>query len=623
MRTLNKFFQFVRRQPRWKIAATLAVLLFAGWIFFGRNRSADNGITFAARRGDLQISVLEGGSIEALESQEIRSQVKGGNGTKILKIVEEGYQVTDADVKNGKVLVELDSADLKDKITQEDIQFQTTEAALIEATQTYEIQINQNETDIKAAEQKARFARMDVEKFMSDQATKEIIAQLNLYEIDWSTNTADADAQLADRNVPEGGGDIALVKVKIEETPKAIVTEPTGTALVETNQPTPVDYAKYAHTELLGDGAAQQQLRKLLDDLQVAEQQMSMEKTKLEGTQRLFDKGFVNKTDLDTEQMTFKNNQLKVQTAITARDLFIKYEFPKQAEEFVSKYDEALRGLERAKREAVSKLAQARARLKSAEGRYNIEVNQVKELNDQLTKCTIRAEKTGLVVYGGGNSDRNYYGGYEQIREGATVRERQPIITIPDMKQMSLNVKIHESYIKKVSKGLKARIRVDAFPEEKLTGEVIKVAVLPDSQNRWMNPDLKVYETTISIDGVREWVKPGMSAKVEILVKDLRDVVYIPLQAISVMNGKQFCYVVDGGDAEAREVEVGDFNDDFIEIKHGLKEGEKVLLNPPAPAKREEQKTESTETQPASEPEKAAPAKARPAKSKSAKPAKI
>ena len=51
------------------------MLLLAGWIFFGRNRSADNGITFVARRGDLQISVLEDGSIEALESQEIRSQV--------------------------------------------------------------------------------------------------------------------------------------------------------------------------------------------------------------------------------------------------------------------------------------------------------------------------------------------------------------------------------------------------------------------------------------------------------------------------------------------------------------------------------------------------------------------
>src|SRR5690606_27925965 len=128
------------------------------------------------------------------------------------------------------------------------------------------------------------------------------------------------------------------------------------------------------------------------------------------------------------------------------------------------------------------------------------------------------------------------------------------------MTQMSVKVKIHESYIKKVARGIKASVQVDAFPEEKLTGEVIKVAVLPDSQNRWMSPDLKVYATTIKINGTHEWVKPGMSAKVEILVKELPDVVYIPLQAVSPLNGKQFCHVVKGGKVEPREIVVGEFN---------------------------------------------------------------
>ncbi len=117
--------------------------------------------------------------------------------------------------------------------------------------------------------------------------------------------------------------------------------------------------------------------------------------------------------------------------------------------------------------------------------------------------------------------DNNYYGNQEPISEGATVRERQAIITIPDMTHMSVNVKIHESYIQKIKKGQKARITVDAFPDTVLTGEVTKVGVLPDSQNRWMNPDLKVYNTTIAINGTYDWVKPGMSAKVEILVNKL------------------------------------------------------------------------------------------------------
>ncbi len=577
-----KLSQFFRRQSRWKVVLAIAALLFAGWVIFGNRKGTVNGITFTARRGPLQISVLEGGSIEALESQEIRSEVRGGQGTKILKIVEEGYQVSEDDVKTGKVLVELDSADLKQRMTQQEIGFQTTLASLTEATQGYDIQFNQNVTDIKAAEQKAKFARMDLEKFMSDKATRKILDHLKLFEA-VSNSPILVEVQLGDpKTAGPGGKDLRVSDSNKNPEAKltsAVKTEPA--VILETNKPAPIDYSKYATLELLGDGSAKQQLRKLLDDLQVAEQQQNLGKAKLQGTKRLFEKGFMTKTELETEEMTFENNELKIQTAVTARDLFLKYEFPKQAEELVSKYEEALRGLERARKEAVSKLAQALARLRGAEGRYNIELEQRKELNEQLEKCVIVAKKTGLVVYGGGNSDGYFYGGQEQIREGATVRERQPIITIPDMKQMSVKVKIHESYIKKVAKGIKARIQVDAFPEEKLTGDVMKVAVLPDSQNRWMSPDLKVYVTTVSIDGSRDWVKPGMSAKVELLVKQLTNVVHIPLQAVAPKNGKQICYVVKGGKSDERDIEVGDFNDEFIEVRSGLKEGENVLLNLP------------------------------------------
>jgi HlyD family secretion protein len=128
---------------------------------------------------------------------------------------------------------------------------------------------------------------------------------------------------------------------------------------------------------------------------------------------------------------------------------------------------------------------------------------------------------------------------------------------------------------------LKARITVDAFPEETLTGEITKVGVLPDSQNRWMSPDIKVYLTTITIDGSHDWVKPGMTAKVEIMVNKLEDVVYIPLQAVSPDNGKQVCYVAGGFKPERREVEVGEFTDEFIHVKSGVKEGERVLLRLP------------------------------------------
>jgi multidrug efflux pump subunit AcrA (membrane-fusion protein) len=135
----------------------LALLVVAGGIFLwlrgGAHRDGD-AATFATRRGPLNITVLEGGSVQALESQEIKCEVRVGyQGLKILKIVEEGYEVTDDDIKTNKVLVELDSSKLRQNLVQQDISFQSTLSSLSEAQQRFEIQLNQNKVDIKAAEQ--------------------------------------------------------------------------------------------------------------------------------------------------------------------------------------------------------------------------------------------------------------------------------------------------------------------------------------------------------------------------------------------------------------------------------------------------------------------------------------
>jgi multidrug efflux pump subunit AcrA (membrane-fusion protein) len=238
--------------------------------------------------------------------------------------------------------------------------------------------------------------------------------------------------------------------------------------------------------------------------------------------------------------------------------------------------------VERSRKAAVAKLAQTEARLRSATAQYNVQLRQHRDLELQIERCVIRAQKPGLVVYGRAGDEAAFAGGEERIREGATVRERQTILTIPETTHMGVKVKIHESYIKKIKLGQRARITVDAFADKLLEGEVSKVSVLPDSQNRWMNPDLKVYLTTISIDGSYDWLKPGMSTKVEIFVDHLDDVVYVPIQSVIPDTGKYVCYLINGGGrAERREVEVGQFNEEFIEIKRGIAEGETVLLHPP------------------------------------------
>ena len=161
------------------------------------------------------------------------------------------------------------------------------------------------------------------------------------------------------------------------------------------------------------------------------------------------------------------------------------------------------------------------------------------------------------------------------------MRERQAILTIPDMREMAVKVNIHESAVQRVAVGQSVNVSIDAFPDVRLTGVVTKVAVVADSANSFMNPDLKVYPTTIKIDGEHDWLRPGMSAEVEILVDRLEDVIYVPLQAVSYFDDQRVVYVSRGNQVERREVETGTFSESFIEIRSGLREGEELLLLPP------------------------------------------
>ncbi len=612
----NKPLEFLRKQPRWRLAVValgLGVLIF---FLLRREDVASDAATFTARRGPLQITVLEGGSMQAVESQEVKCEVRVGyQGTKLLKIVDEGYLVTDDDVKTNKVLVELDSSELQKSLVQQEIQFQSAAASLADAQQGYDIQLNQNLSDVMAAEQKARFARMDFEKFLGDKAAQDVMRELGLDDVltririqqtatnGNATSSASVGNALLERTNSASYGAAGLAgqtepvpSLALTNTPVALTNE----ALKVIDPAAPIarsasyiDFSKYADLEVLGDGEAKQKIRKFHEDLQVAQKEMGQAQATLEGTRRLHARQFVTRTDLQRDEIAFENARLKVQTAETGRNLFQKYEFLKTSEETLSKYSEAVRELERARKAAIAKLAQAEAKLKSATAQYNVQVRQLKDIQEQMDKCLIRATKPGLVVYGRAGDDMIYYGGEERIREGASVRQGQTILTIPDLSRMSLRVKIHETYIKKVRKGQQVRLTADAFPDKVLEGEVTKVGTLPDSQNRWMNPDLKVYLTTIAISSTNDWLKPGMTAKAEIFIEQLTNVVYVPIQSVVLEEGKYLCYIAQRGSAEQREVSVGSFNEEFIEVKSGIREGEKVLLRPPkslAPATEENEK---------------------------------
>jgi len=132
-----------------------------------------------------------------------------------------------------------------------------------------------------------------------------------------------------------------------------------------------------------------------------------------------------------------------------------------------------------------------------------------------------------------------------------------------------------------VHPGLPAFVMLDSMPDERFRGVVEKVAPLPDTQSRWGNPNLKVYNTDVYITDPLPNIKPGVSAQAEVIVTNIADAISVPIQAVTTYQGKPATYVLKHGKPEPQPVEVGMFNTKFIQVTKGLKPGELVLLSPP------------------------------------------
>ena len=252
-----------------------------------------------------------------------------------------------------------------------------------------------------------------------------------------------------------------------------------------------------------------------------------------------------------------------------------KFEHERSLTEFAGKAKEAVRKLDRAKKSAVAKLKKAEGAFENSKSRLKMEEKQLKEFLEEKTKCEIKAPQEGIVAYA---ESRRW--GAQPVGPGVTVYQQQTIFHLPDMTRLKVKVNIHESVVKKVKIGQKAKIRVEAFPNILLDGTVTKVAVLADSSRSWLNNGVKEYTSFVNIDELpEEQLKPGMSAEVEILVGEYENILAVPVQAVTEQRGRHYAFVKVGDEFETRKVKVGHNNDKFIEVVSGLSEGDEIALD--------------------------------------------
>jgi len=471
-------------------AIAAAALVVAAGVLFGVRKwnapEAEENQFFKVKRGDLLISVVEGGALRAVKESIIRSEFEGIS--RIISIVPEGSYV-----KQGDLLVELDSSELKDRVNQQEVMYQNAEFAFIQAKENLSIQHSLVDSQLKEAELRVEFARSDLEKYI--------------------------------------------------------------------------------------EGDAPQQINTATNAIIIRKEQLQRANDKLEWTEQLFKKGYASKSELEADRLSVVQSRIAVEQAEEDLRLFRKYDMPKSQRRLDSSWEQARMELDRLRQRTSNQIAQAEANVRTSQRALELTHEKLKELKQQLENAKIKAPQDGLVVYASSSyGDR----GQMLIEEGAQIRQRQEIIKLPDVSQMIVEIRVHESHVLQIRPGLDAYVTVDSIPDRRFKAKVTKVAVLPNSQDRWMNPNLKVYSTDVLIEEELPDLKPGASARAEIIVTNLVAALTVPLQAVTTVKGKQVCYVQTGEAMVPVPVSVGSFNDQFIEIRSGLNEGDLVALNPPA-----------------------------------------
>jgi len=331
------------------------------------------------------------------------------------------------------------------------------------------------------------------------------------------------------------------------------------------------------------EGEYPKELQKAEADITLAKEEQQRAADELRWSERLAEDGFITETELTADRLAKKRADLNLKQAELAFQLLKEYTHPRQLAQLESDIEQTKMALERAERKAKADMVQAEANLRARESEYKQQQAQLEKILSQIEKSRIKAPVAGMVVYAT-TGRGGWRGNEEPLAEGQEVRERQELIYLPTANSMMAEIKVQESSLRKVSVGMHVRVTVDALPGTTLWGRVAKVGLLPDAQSVWLNPDLKVYSTEVHLGNSVEGLRPGMSCRAEIIVQQLDEALFIPVQSVIRVKGKPTVYVRKGRDILPQEIQVGYDNDRFIHVVAGLSEGQEVMLSPPLAA---------------------------------------
>ncbi len=316
-------------------------------------------------------------------------------------------------------------------------------------------------------------------------------------------------------------------------------------------------------------------------DIRIEEAEITLERRREDhdAAIQLREKRFITQTELKEEEFRWQKAGWEREKAIRAREVLREYTHQADLRKRQSDLSEAKKELDRVTRSAE---AEERKKVRIVDSRrreLELTSEKLDKLHAQKEKCRITAPNPGFVVYYSGGGGRHFMSSDNQIKEGASVYERQVLMQLPDTSRMVVVLRIHEAKTDKIELGQPVTIEVEGLPGQQFTGRVTKIAVVADSQNRWLNPDLKEYETEVTLDPTEASLKPGVTAHTEILVNSVENVLAVPVQTIYTKGGKRYLFREAAGEIAPVEIRLGAVATAWAQVVDGLSEGDRICLS--------------------------------------------
>lgn len=200
--------------------------------------------------------------------------------------------------------------------------------------------------------------------------------------------------------------------------------------------------------------------------------------------------------------------------------------------------------------------------------------NNLETAQHDFSMTTVKAPINGLVVY------QEIWKGSQmaKVQEGDSPWPGQELINLPDLSVMQVKTGVSEVDVDKVKPGQEVLIKLDAYPEVTFGGRVTTVGNL--AQRRDYQSRVNVFEVIVTLDQTDRRMKPGMSAKCEIIVEKIPNSVWVPIEAVFEKAGKTVVYE-KGSASKMTEVQVGKRSDSDVQILKGLKAGQRIYLVDP------------------------------------------